>query len=121
MPDAHDQWTQAKIAYQVYVKGSTDWAWNPAKKVWVWVGAATPPAPSPGDDALSPRVVQRIAAIKATVSNGDISGPPVSRRSLESCVRRYDSPNDTSALDSFAERSANKSFDRIRPTARVSR
>lgn len=64
------QTDQAKMAYQYYIEGRRDIAWDPGSRRWVSL------RPAPGDDpatpapGLSARATSRIAAIQDAESKG---------------------------------------------------
>jgi hypothetical protein len=66
------QTEQAKHAFDYYIKGKRDMAWDPGSRSWVprGTGPGDEPAPPPG---LSPRALNRIAAIQDAETRGLLS------------------------------------------------
>jgi hypothetical protein len=70
----NDQVEQAKLAYQYYIKGRRDHAWDPASRKWVPLSASSGGnAPRTSPPALSARARSRIEAIQEAERDGIIS------------------------------------------------
>ena len=81
MADFGDNLQQARIAWEVYGRGSRDWLWDPVRKQWV---ATRPEAgAAPAGPGLSDRALQRIAGVQDAERRGLLSHDAAEREILD--------------------------------------